>query len=485
MIGERIDIPFFGDAVDIFEAVAPLGGAILVENSVADAADAESLIVCDPWCLVEFGPRGGFLRRRDGEALLAVDLFSTLRNALSERFGDGAPGGGTSAAGFDRFDGGLVGFCGYDARIDVAAVPDRNPPDTSLPRAAFGVYDLWLRHCPRNRTVSLWTRRGTDTATMEVRRRAVMDAIAGFRGSRIPVSPPPKERSVAASNFSFDEYVDRVNRTKERIRAGDVYQLNLTHRFRVPCDERPIDVYRRLRARHGSRYSAFFSWNGAAVLSASPECFFDVRGRDVETRPIKGTIARRTDPADDLLQRDRLSKSKKDVAELTMIVDLLRNDIHRVALPGSVRVVDHAHIESFPTVHHLVTGVTGRLEKGRDVFDLLRAAFPGGSISGCPKLRAMEIIDELETIRRGVYTGSIGWIAAGGDAVLNIAIRTMVIEDGAARVYSGGGITIDSDPVAEYRETIDKVRGLLAVLGAEPPAPPESFAIPVSSEELP
>jgi para-aminobenzoate synthetase component 1 len=225
-----------------------------------------------------------------------------------------------------------------------------------------------------------------------------------------------------------------------------------------------------------------------AVLSASPELFLDVRGDAVETRPIKGTRPRSADPVVDRAYRSELASSAKDRAELAMIVDLLRNDLGRVCAYGSVRVVtaarsDEAYpyvLETLPTVHHLVATLTGQLRPGKDVLDLLRACFPGGSITGAPKVRAMEIIDELEPTGRSVYTGSIGYFGVDGQAAFNIAIRTLIVADGRVHLHTGGGIVADSVPKAEYEETQAKALGLQRALGV---AADESARASISGRE--
>jgi anthranilate/para-aminobenzoate synthase component I len=259
--------------------------------------------------------------------------------------------------------------------------------------------------------------------------------------------------------------VDQVEEIRELIREGSVYQVNLTQRFRIPCDEDPLIVYRRMRSKHPAPYSAFIPIGESAILSSSPECFLRSDGMHVESRPIKGTIRRSRDADQDADLQGQLRDSEKDLAELTMIVDLVRNDLSRVCRGGSIRVEEHAHIESAPTVHHLVTSVKGELEVGRDGFDLLRAALPAGSITGAPKVRAMELIDNLERVRRGVYTGSIGFIAPDASMDLSVAIRTVVLSNRVAHVFGGGGIVIDSLPESEYDESLVKVRGLIDLLG--------------------
>jgi para-aminobenzoate synthetase component 1 len=266
------------------------------------------------------------------------------------------------------------------------------------------------------------------------------------------------------SGFTREEYLESVRAVKEYILAGDIYQANLSQRFSAPLLEPAWELYGRLRVLNAAPFSAYLNFGDFAVASSSPERFLRVDGRDVETRPIKGTMPRFDDPGRDEASRQALLGSGKDLAELSMIVDLERNDLGRVCEYGSVKVEEHAVLESYATVHHLVSTVTGRLHWGRDLVDLLKATYPGGSITGAPKIRSMEIIDELEPTARSVYTGSIGYVGFDGDCDLNIAIRTMIITGG--RVYSqvGGGIVADSDPVSEYEETLHKGKAMFSAV---------------------
>jgi len=268
------------------------------------------------------------------------------------------------------------------------------------------------------------------------------------------------------SGFTREAYLEGVRRVKEYILAGDIYQANLSQRFSAPLLEPAWRLYRRLRRLNAAPFSAYMNFGDFAVASSSPERFMEVSGRRVETRPIKGTRPRSDDPAEDRSQREELLSSAKDRAELSMIVDLERNDLGRVCDYGSVRVTEHAVLESYATVHHLVSTVVGELHRGRDIVDLLRATFPGGSITGAPKIRSMEIIDEIEPTARSVYTGGIGYLGFNGRHDLNVAIRTMIIGGGRVRFQVGGGIVADSDPEAEFQETLDKGKAMFeAVTG--------------------
>ena len=255
-----------------------------------------------------------------------------------------------------------------------------------------------------------------------------------------------------------------MRRVLEYIAAGDVFQVNLSQRFTAQGRHDPLDLYLRLKEESPAPFAAFLQWKDLAVVSASPESFYQTRGDILVTRPIKGTRPRGTDPDDDDRLAAELLASPKDRAELTMIVDLERNDLGRVCEYGSVVVRDPLTIESFAQVHHLVATVEGRLRQDAGPVDVIRALFPGGSITGAPKIRAMEIIDELEPNRRSLYTGAIGYLSQGGSSGFNIAIRTILVEGDRASFQVGGGIVADSDPEAEYEETLAKGKGMLAVL---------------------
>jgi para-aminobenzoate synthetase component 1 len=255
---------------------------------------------------------------------------------------------------------------------------------------------------------------------------------------------------------------------KEYIVAGDIFQANLSQRFEAPLGEPAWTLYRRLRERNPAPFAAFLDFPEAVILSASPERFLhvDAAGR-VETRPIKGTRPRGIGPEHDAALAEALAESAKDRAENLMIVDLMRNDLSRVCSPGTVRVPELFALEHYATVHHLVSTVVGELAPGCNALDLLRGAFPGGSITGAPKIRAMEIIAELEPSQRSVYCGSIGYYSLTGALDTSIAIRTVIAPSRQDRVYfsAGGGIVADSDPEQEYRETLHKARGMIDALG--------------------
>jgi para-aminobenzoate synthetase component 1 len=266
-------------------------------------------------------------------------------------------------------------------------------------------------------------------------------------------------------NFTPEGYKAAVAAAREFILSGDIYEVNVSQRFTLPCDGRLDDLYLRLREYNPAPYGAFISSPRTTILCSSPELFLRLEGGRVVTRPIKGTAKRREGLFEDDDAARALALSEKDNAELAMVVDLERNDLGRVCRFGTVKVAERARVETFARVHHLVSTIEGTLRGAVTLADLFRATFPGGSITGAPKIRAMQIIDELEPCRRGVYTGSIGYILPGGRAQFNIAIRTIVHEEGRLAVQVGGAVTADSDPDAEYEETLTKAEALFAALG--------------------
>ena len=359
------------------------------------------------------------------------------------------------------FTGGAVGFFGYELCTQLEKLPRSRPDDLpEIPDCEFAFYDsLIAHHHASNRT---WL------VANPVATTPAFTLLARLRTTLIPPppsSPPHPVNPVhSASNFTAASYTDAIARIKAYIASGDVYQVNLTQRFETPLPCPPYALYQRLRARSPAPFATYLNFGPVQIVSSSPERFLTLRENRLETRPIKGTRPRSADPITDAVLAAELLASEKDRAELLMIVDLERNDLGRVCDYGSVRVDDLWRLESHPTVHHLVATVSGQLRPGLDIIDCVRASFPGGSITGAPKIRSMEIIDELEPHRRHVYTGAIGYIGFDGNADLNIAIRTITCVKNHAYYHVGGGIVWDSIPAAEYQETLDKARAMHAAL---------------------
>jgi para-aminobenzoate synthetase component 1 len=379
------------------------------------------------------------------------------------------------APGLPPFQGGVAGYIGYDYGAVLERVPPTRYDDLALPDVMLGVYDWVIAWDHQAGAAWLISRGEPERRRMVLERlssgepraaRPVTAAEAWPRGAGAPAYVSDAAADIGLrSTFTHRGYLDAVGKVREYIVAGDIFQANLSQRFQARLREPPFELYRRLRRRNPAPFAAYLAFGEVTVLSASPERFLrlDPDGQ-VETRPIKGTRPRGLGPMHDAALGRALAESVKDRAENVMIVDLLRNDLSRVCRPGSVRVPELFALEQHPTVHHLVSTVLGELEPGADAVDLVRAAFPGGSITGAPKVRAMEIIAELEPTRRGVYCGSIGYLSASGALDTSIVIRTFVLRDGELYFQAGGGIVADSDPELEYRETLDKAAGLIATL---------------------
>lgn len=274
-------------------------------------------------------------------------------------------------------------------------------------------------------------------------------------------------KPVFKSPFSSLEYQTAVNQMREYIREGHIYIANMTHTFSSDFKRPGIEVYERLRQINPAPFSAYMPLDGFNILSSSPERFIEIKSGKIQTRPIKGTRPRGKTPEEDEFYKNELIMSEKDKSELLMIVDLERNDLSKVCVPGTVKVTELFKIEAYATVFHLVSTIEGQLEKGKTPVDCIKATFPGGSITGAPKIRAMEIIDELEKTKRNLYTGAIGYLGFDGNADFNIVIRTILLKNDMAYIGVGGGITWESETLAEYDETIDKAVALFKSLGAD------------------
>lgn len=364
------------------------------------------------------------------------------------------------------FQGGMIGFFGYDLAPRLERLPRRFKRDSRLPDIRMALYDTAVIVDAESDCVELWSwdLTGEGRRATERRARAWRKAIDTALGSPRRAVIPASELGVASSPFDRRAYTNKVRRVLEYIAAGDVFQVNLSQRFTAYGRPEPLDLYLRLRAMSPAPFAAFLCWENLAVISASPELFYQTRGDWVVTRPIKGTRPRHALRAQDERLAQELFASRKDRAELTMIVDLERNDLGRVCRYGSVKVRDPLAVESFAQVHHLVATIEGRLWRGTTPLEVAAALFPGGSITGAPKIRAMQIIDELEANRRSLYTGAIGYLSRGGSSAFNIAIRTILVEGDRASFQVGGGIVADSDPDAEYDETLAKGKAMLEVL---------------------
>jgi len=358
------------------------------------------------------------------------------------------------------FPGGAIGYFSYDLARRLGRLPALAADDDRMPEMAVGLYDwaVVVDHL-EHRTWLIGQGRDPET-DWKWDRLVKRFSSATVERARVPF----RITAPLASNLSHEAYAAAFRRVHDYIHAGDCYQINLAQRFAAPAAGDPWLAYQALRIINPAPYSAFLNTPHGTVMSSSPERFLRLARGQVETRPIKGTRPRAGHPRRDAELAEALRSSAKDRAENVMIVDLLRNDLSKNCELGSVKVPRLFEVESFATVHHLVSTVTGRLRQGRDALDLLRGCFPGGSITGAPKLRAMQIIEELEPHRRGVYCGAIGYLGYDGNMDTNIAIRTLVYSGGVIRFWVGGGIVADSRLEDEYQETFDKAAAMLRLL---------------------
>lgn len=384
------------------------------------------------------------------------------------------------------FQGGWVGWFGYEFGVAFDRMPTAPRNDLATPDIALSLYD-WVIAWDHAESTACLISSGIDAHGVASEARAERRAVdvMGWLDHTEPTLPRWTECEsssltqvgVAATGFAAApvgltgdftpaQYRDAVAGVIDQILDGELFQANLSQRFLAPYRGDPVALYAAMRRHAAAPMAACLAQPDRWVLSASPELFFrlDAASGVVETRPIKGTRPRSSDATGDAALALALTSSEKDRAENVMIVDLLRNDLSRVCLPESVMVPELCSLESHSAVHHLVSIVTGVLQPECDVADLIAATFPGGSITGAPKLRATEVIAALEPVTRGVYCGAIGWVGRDGSAALSIAIRTVTLTGGIVAVHAGGGITAQSDPDEEYRETLDKARALVAAI---------------------
>jgi para-aminobenzoate synthetase component I len=369
------------------------------------------------------------------------------------------------------FPGGAVGYFSYDLCHFIEKLPKKAVDDLNLPELYLGFYDSIVAFDHQeNKTYIIST--GFPEFDEEKRIRRAQTRLNELR-NMIMLAPPPVDTKETAAvkgkklkaNFSHEGYLEAVSKAREFICAGDIFQVNLSQRLEVDINIEPYELFKRLRKINPAPFANYFGFGDVSIVGASPERYLKLRGDWVETRPIKGTKPRGKTPKEDKALAESLLKSVKDRAENIMIVDLERNDIGRVCRYGTVKVKELAILETYPTVFHLTSTVVGQLREGKNVIDLIKATFPGGSITGAPKVRSMEIIDELEPTCRSVYTGSLGYLSFSGDMDLNIVIRTFIVKNNRAYFQVGGAIVYDSEPEAEYIETLDKGRALIRAMG--------------------
>lgn len=449
------ELAYTPDTARYYEAVADRPWSVFLDGGCRNPMQSRyDIVAADPWCTLVTRGAMTQVRTETSTRVLPDDPFALLARALGRIVPSEAD---------LPFCGGAIGYFGYDLGRRIERIPEIAVDDMQLPEMAIGLYRwaLVVDHVEAR----AWLATSGDHACPESVWR---ELLARFGAA---AHQPPRENctpyrvlSSVRSNFTRESYASAFERVQAYIRSGDCYQVNLAQRFEAQATGDPWSAYQALRSANPAPYGAYMNLPFVQLLSASPERFLQVRDGHVVTQPIKGTRPRDGDPRLDARQADELQRSEKDRAENVMIVDLLRNDLAKTCRTGSVCVPKLFEVQSFPSVHHLVSTVTGSLAPGRSAVDLLRGCFPGGSITGAPKVRAMQIIEELEPHRRGVYCGSIGYIGHDGAMDTNIAIRTLVHCNGYARFWAGGGIVADSVMGQEYQETFDKAAPLLRLV---------------------
>ncbi len=447
-------------AIDVAESFRDLPGLVLLESARPGRNARWTYLTADPVAVLD-------------EPAAGADPFAVARELLARL--DRGPGDGVDD-GAPPFIGGLAGYLAYDLGHSLERLPTISTEDQGLPLLGLALHD-WVIAWDR-RTGAAWLAGRAidgDIGRLDRRLAEVRDRVRRPRVAEASEDVGEPAGLLFHSSLDRQAYEAGVEAVRSFVARGDIYQANLARRLETPFSGDPWPLYRRLRTGDPSLFSAYLDLGRApgagprAILSASPEPFLSVdRSGAVKADPIKGTRPRGRSRDEDLALACELLASGKDRAENVMIVDVLRNDLGRVCRPGSVRVPRLCRLERTAAVQHLVSTVTGQLGPGRDAFDLLAASFPGGSITGAPKIRAMELLEELEPVRRGPYTGALGWIGPDGAMATSIIIRTFVADGARLSLHVGGGITYQSDPAAEWDETVAKARGpLLAIGGTE------------------
>ena len=458
-------IPFTGRAVDVFAAFRDQPYPFLLDSSLRHAVLGRfSLLGFDPFEIIKSSSASSLAALRPALRRYRLE-YSHLPPVLT---------------------GGMMGYLSYDfgLRLQGLHVPAEQVPQGAVapvPDYLFGLYDCVLVFDHYARRLSVFSSGFPLKDPVRRRQRAAARIKEVMRRlNSLPVHPTQRGQKPAVdragggafrlqSNFTPADYLNTVRRALDYIARGDIYQVNLAQRFSLDGQHarrriQPFDIYCSLRRLSPACFHAFFDAGDFQIISSSPERFLRLHDGRVETRPMKGTRPRGRSPAQDRIRQRQLWRSRKDQAELLMITDLQRNDLGRVCRYGSVGVSEMRTLEKYATVFQTTSTVAGRLRDGQDPLDLLQAAFPGGSITGCPKIRAMQIINELEPSPRSIYTGALGYIGFQGDMDFNILIRTLLVKDSKIVFHAGGGIVADSDPQREFEETLVKAQAMRACL---------------------
>ena len=449
-------LPYYKDSSHYFEAVRHLKWPVFLDSANVHADNARfDIIAADPFITLVSDSNTTTINYQDGQLKQSADdpfaLLRAVLKPLQEK---------VSKRPIDLpFCGGAIGYFAYDLGRRIEIIPVLAQDDAGMPDMVIGIYDWAIISDHQNGQCCLASFGLNDDTHNNW--SALIAQLLALKSTQALAF---KTIGKLTSSLTFGQYQHAFAKIQHYIRKGDCYQVNLAQRFSVDADGDPWTAYKWLRQHNPAPLSAFFSTCYATLISSSPERLLQLKGNFVETRPIKGTCQRNVDATYDRMLAQTLVNSGKDQAENLMIVDLLRNDLGKVCATGSINVPKLFSLQSCASVHHLVSTITGMLSANQDAISLLRACFPGGSITGAPKLRAMEIIEELEPNRRGAYCGSIAYCGFNGDMDSNILIRTLVYSDNHLRFWAGGGIVADSQVDDEYQEIADKATAILALI---------------------
>ena len=441
-------LPYFTDSSTLFSAFAEQPWAIFLDSGFPNSQQGRyDIISSSPICTLVTHGHITKITRNDVTIESSLDPFDLVKAELLP----------STTENNLLFDGGAIGYFSYDLARRLEKLPIIASDAEQIADMAIGIY-TWAVIVDHHQQQSYLV----GYADSDPQWQELIEQFSVLKTSQSET--PFSVTSAITSNMDESTYATAFKKIKQYLKEGDCYQVNLAQRFVANCTGAPWTAYLKLRSLNTAPFSGYLNLPNLQVLSSSPERFLKVTQGLVETKPIKGTRPRKTDIFEDEQQKQSLQNSHKDKSENLMIVDLLRNDIGKTCKKGSVKVPLIFNVESYATVHHLVSTVTGILEEDQHALDLLKTCFPGGSITGAPKIRSMEIIEELEPNRRGVYCGAIGYIGFNGNMDTNIAIRTLVHSDNTIRFWAGGGIVNDSEMADEYQESFDKAKALLDLL---------------------
>ena len=443
------------DHLKAFSAVKDKPYSLLLDSADQNHPNNRySFVLCHPIETIETHHGVTLVKNKNEQLSFTDDPFAVLQSRIkfwtpdTRTIPDTLP-----------FQGGAAGLFTYDLGRYLETLPTIAEKNNNIPDMAVGIYDQVLAHDHAQNKTFLITH-AQDKKEANKKRNHLIEIFSNGTEPR----PYTSHKLNWQSNFDKKSYMAQIRKTIDHIYEGDIFQANIAQRFDATLPKKfdPFAHYLHMRDVNPAPFMTYMNIGNTQISSASPERFLTVHNGEIETRPIKGTRPHVSDTAQDQTYKHALCNSEKDRAENTMIVDLLRNDLSKVCTAESVRVTDLCKLETFASVHHLVSTIHGTLHKDKTSIDLLRACFPGGSITGAPKIRAMEIIEELEPTRRGPYCGSIGYIGFNGNMDTNILIRTLVYDENSkVSLQAGGGIVADSDPISEYQETIDKTSAIL------------------------